>query len=836
MNLGHYYHSPPSWSMETIPFASFIRRLGEAARADGHPELRTVLQEISERMQADACVLWEPSLDFTVVPQTAAGKLYAIDSTLPEQVRVAHAAVPADPINDFSARFFRNAETRAWHNNFYEADAQSASREVMERLSLRKVCAARLEFGSLTDKPGHQMARGKEGLISIYRREKTKDFDAQDERALTSLAAFIPSLYRLLSDRKVLELFADVRHLLGQLRPDSGDDYGLQQVSEYIRKTFRCREVSIFLRNPLGAAGQFELLGTTYPPAKVQCKLYYGQKSEGLTGWVLNERSPVLIPDLTRYGEQANEIDQLYPGISWKDSGGVFDHAPELLNLRPNDSLPPISFMACPIQTGSELYGCIRCAIGTDPYYFSWRELIILENVSAFIAETWAQEVEKELWHCLLGSVEKLSASFHQQITEGDYDRSKLYQSAAASIDRERFRGCEIITFRILEDAKATRLRLVAMNADPGIYSGEAVAQFLAQPRTFDASGGSRSLGSCLLGDQASEPSRVFDLNGEGDAEEQEFFRAAKHVLSTAIKIDQTRHGVFDLAFSSAQHLSAVLPQMAKFTEMFARNIALHEFRGEQHGRLRDLLNTQIETYANVSHQLRSPLGTAVKRGQLLVERLRNPEAARGFAVEQEMPIILGQCRKAFRVSSFLDVFAKVSRGQEIVANIQMHSLGALWKVVIESLLDHRFAIGRLSNVNFDAHQFEALRNRDPDVRVVVDLRGTEQVIDAVVGNAFKYSRRGELVKVSGDLQANRLTLTVISRGVRLTPEDARSCTLKFWRGEEARDADADGSGLGLYLASLLMEAQKGSLNVSPTNERGETHISLTFPIFRPFL
>ena len=823
----------PSTPLAEMPFAAFVKRLGEPHESAEPPELRVVLREVAFRLDADACVLWEPSLDFTNAPSRAAGKIYAIDSTLDERVRLELAAVPADPIYDFSARFLRGDEKQPWHNDFFRRDIESPTRELMQRLGYRKVCVSRLKFGSFADKPGLLGTRGTQAMISVYRKGDQPDFDESHAQALTQLAGFIPALYRIRNDRNILGLFAKVRKALHSAdrkvtKEERWPELG--GVCEQIRKTFRCREVSIFLRYPEGPAGRFALVSTTYPPEHIACKSYLGRKSEGLTGWILHERTPVLIPDLIRFREQEAEIAKLYPGIKWNDSAGVFKHGRKLLNLKPDDPLPPMSFMGCSIESGPDLFGCIRCAIGTDPYYFSWRELSILENIAAHIAEVWRQEVEKELWHSLLTSVGQQSEAFHEYITSENYDRTALYRGAAASIVRDRFPGCQIVSFRVLDYPKAPQVTLLAMEAAPEVYPPDRVAAFLALPRTFKVEAGGSSIASRMLGNTAAG-SEVFDLTSEGDSDEQDFFRAARHVLSTSMTIDQRKQGIFDLAFSTMEHLEAARPQLAGFTEIFARNLALQEFGAEQQRNLRDLLLTQTEAYANVSHQLRSPLGTVVKRARMLSERLRTRDFVRGFSVEHELPIILGQCRKAFRVTSLLDFFAKVSRGQKIEAIIHSQRLGSLWKILIESLLDHRLSVGRHIGVDFDANDLDQFREKHADVRLLLDLKLTEQVIDAVVGNAFKYSKHGEVVTTLGELEENQFVLKIISRGLHLSPEDARLCTQKFWRSEEAQDVDADGSGLGLFLTSLIMEAQQGSLTPYPTTSGGDTCMILRFPL-----
>lgn len=820
-----------------MPFARFVKDLGAPRGAGGHPEIRDLLREIAHQLEADHCVLWEPSLNFSAAPERPKGQLLATESTLPEEFRVPHAGVPADPTHDFSARYLRGDELNPWNNNFPGTDLNSASDAVMRRLGVVRVCAAHLEMGSsaegLDPKSGEtQEKRRPPGLISIYRSSEAREFGPEDAAKLSELAAYIPSLYRISSDRKIFDLFQGVRK---ELRDPSNKGASLAdkelmgRVCETIRAAFRCLEVSIFLRDPEGAVGEFKLLGTTYREEKIKLKQYKGEKAEGLTGWVLSERKPVLIPDLAHFQHKEKEIQELYRGIQWNDSGGVFENAQELLGLRETDPLPPISFMSCPVQFGNELFGCIRCAIGTDPYYFSWDELGILQEIAAYISEAWAQEVEKELWHCLLASVGKQTEAFRKQIGTEDYDRTNFYRSAARSIERERFRGCQILSFRILDPSKPKLACLLALEADSASYTTAQIGGFWKRGKMFDAGEGGKSTISKLLHSKNVPASQIFDLTHDGDEEEKAFFKSAPHVLCVPVMIDQRRHGVFDLAFSRKDELMACHPQLAGFAEMFARNLALHEFRFEQKQRLDDVHAIQTQAYANVSHQLRSPLKTVVRRMEDLVTRLNNPSLPRGFSVEQELPIILGQSRKAARVTATLDVFARISRGERIVAKVQNTRLGVLWKIIIENLIDNRYNRGRPRNISFDAEQLDAFREACSDTKLLIDMSFSEQTVGELIANAFKYSAPGKNVSVHGAFENRYFALRVISRGVSLSEEEAKQCTEKFWRGETAKDVDADGSGLGLFLTRLLMEAQGGEFEAIPTNSLGETHMVLRF-------
>lgn len=92
------------------------------------------------------------------------------------------------------------------------------------------------------------------------------------------------------------------------------------------------------------------------------------------------------------------------------------------------------------------------------------------------------------------------------------------------------------------------------------------------------------------------------------------------------------------------------------------------------------------------------------------------------------------------------------------------------------------------------------------------DKEKIRQVILNLVDNAIKYTKEGS-VNVSLSTVGTMVRFTVKDTGMGISNEIQSELFEKFSRGEGAR-VNANGSGLGLYLAKEIIEAHKGNISI----------------------
>src|SRR6266850_2219573 len=109
------------------------------------------------------------------------------------------------------------------------------------------------------------------------------------------------------------------------------------------------------------------------------------------------------------------------------------------------------------------------------------------------------------------------------------------------------------------------------------------------------------------------------------------------------------------------------------------------------------------------------------------------------------------------------------------------------------------------------------------DTRLRLDPDRAAQVIANLVANAILYSPKGSPVRILVDGRGDPVLLEVRNEGPPIPPETMPRLFEAFQRGDAARARNADGLGLGLFIAQQIVEAHGGSISVRSTAAEGTT-------------
>lgn len=103
------------------------------------------------------------------------------------------------------------------------------------------------------------------------------------------------------------------------------------------------------------------------------------------------------------------------------------------------------------------------------------------------------------------------------------------------------------------------------------------------------------------------------------------------------------------------------------------------------------------------------------------------------------------------------------------------------------------------------------------------DVGRISWVVEALVGNALIYTPSGGLVEVSLEQSGSSLKLKVKDNGVGISREDKPYIFAQFFRGEQAKSVDTEGSGVSLAIAKEIMKAHKGRIGFTSETGKGST-------------
>ncbi len=107
-----------------------------------------------------------------------------------------------------------------------------------------------------------------------------------------------------------------------------------------------------------------------------------------------------------------------------------------------------------------------------------------------------------------------------------------------------------------------------------------------------------------------------------------------------------------------------------------------------------------------------------------------------------------------------------------------------------------------------------------------VDLARLGQVVNNLLTNAVRYSPEGSEVWVSArTLRSGELEIRVADQGIGIAADERERIFEKFYRGKDGATHSVRGTGLGLAVAKMLVEAHLGQIRVESEVGRGSTFI-----------
>lgn len=226
------------------------------------------------------------------------------------------------------------------------------------------------------------------------------------------------------------------------------------------------------------------------------------------------------------------------------------------------------------------------------------------------------------------------------------------------------------------------------------------------------------------------------------------------------------------------------------------------------------VIRLKDEFFSIASHELRTPL-TAIRGNARLLQEHYDNKGDRAFR-ELTTDIAESAMRLIRLVNNFLDA-ARFEKGQVSLspAAIALQDVGAAVVKEVQGI-----ARDKQLYIRSEIPQDLPLAYADRD-RVM-------QIIYNLIGNAAKFTEHGG-VTVSAEVVGEMAKVCVTDTGRGISPEGQKLLFHKFQQ-VEASDSKT-GSGLGLYIAKMLVELMGGKITLERSQENVGTTLSFTLPL-----
>lgn len=210
---------------------------------------------------------------------------------------------------------------------------------------------------------------------------------------------------------------------------------------------------------------------------------------------------------------------------------------------------------------------------------------------------------------------------------------------------------------------------------------------------------------------------------------------------------------------------------------------------------------------ANVSHELKTPVGALSLLVEAMVQSRDNPEDVERFGASIT--------RETQRLSTMITELIALSKLQGAEAPPDMEPIPV--QVIIQEAINRtrQQVMSTGIEVNVDCPE---------DLVICGDKPLLVTALTNLVSNAVNYSPEQTPVSISCEqVDGDTVALRVTDRGIGISPADQERIFERFFRVDKARSRTTGGTGLGLAIVKHIVANHGGALNVWSRPGTGST-------------
>ncbi len=215
---------------------------------------------------------------------------------------------------------------------------------------------------------------------------------------------------------------------------------------------------------------------------------------------------------------------------------------------------------------------------------------------------------------------------------------------------------------------------------------------------------------------------------------------------------------------------------------------------------------------ANVSHELKTPVGAIRLLAEAVTDASDDPEAVQRFANRM--------LTESDRLSKLVQQIIELSRlqGHDPLETPVMVDLDAAVATAVDTSAMEA-AAKEITVVSRGEHGLEVFGSQEQIGAAVSNL----------VANAVAYSGRGSRVVVTTRSEGEQVQISVVDQGIGIPAQDIDRIFERFYRVDPARHRSTGGTGLGLAIVKHVAATHGGDISVWSVQGQGST-FTLTLP------
>jgi two-component system sensor histidine kinase SenX3 len=215
---------------------------------------------------------------------------------------------------------------------------------------------------------------------------------------------------------------------------------------------------------------------------------------------------------------------------------------------------------------------------------------------------------------------------------------------------------------------------------------------------------------------------------------------------------------------------------------------------------------------ANVSHELKTPVGALNLLAAAVEDAADDPEAVTRFAGRMQT--------ESARLSRLVQQIIELSRLQGDGPLDEPEPVDA--DTIVERAIDQTFIDAR-------SKQIEVVHNGERGLQILGNVDAVALALGNLIANAVTYSPAQSTVVVGAKGEEEMVELSVTDQGIGIPAGELERIFERFYRVDPARHRSTGGTGLGLSIVKHVAASHGGEVRVWSVEGQGST-FTLSLP------
>ena len=288
-------------------------------------------------------------------------------------------------------------------------------------------------------------------------------------------------------------------------------------------------------------------------------------------------------------------------------------------------------------------------------------------------------------------------------------------------------------------------------------------------------------------------------------------------IRATYERLNQMIDGAMDGTFSEDDYEETELSKLEAKWRRFLTSAKLSNQKVEEERK-----NIQ-ELVSDISHQTKTPLANILLYSQLLEEQNLD-ETSQNLVAEivkqsEKLEFLIQSLVKTSRLET--GTFQLEPKNQEVYPMLKEIAEQAKKKA------ERRNMQIRLPQIEKDSGEDLEEEGEREHIQAVFDKKWTTEALYNILDNGVKYGNENSTIELSVQAYEMFVCITICNEGKDILEEEIPLIFQRFYRGKNV--GEAEGVGIGLYLARQIVEEQGGYIKVTSKGD-GKVRFSVYLP------